>query len=125
VGTDYWDPFVEYIIRCIAASGGSSPYGNGTQEGAGYCEVGEIWAYFLQSTLYKDRYGGSLPDFGTNYFFRPQILRYLYERGMTREEIFNALKPNVTSLDDLQDELLSLYPERESQIRQVFNRYAR
>lgn len=122
-GTDYWESYVNYIIRSFIYGGGNE-YGSGTGEGAGLCEVGEIWAYFMESAMFKDRYGGSLPDVGTSFWFRPQILRYLYERGMTRAEIYRALKPKVTDLESFKDELASLYPERETQIRQVFNRYA-
>ncbi len=122
-GKDYWQEYIKYILRAYVYEGGSA-YGNGVSDGAGYCEVGEMWAYFMESALFKDRYGGSMPDVGTSYWFRPQIFRYLYERGMTRGEIFKALKPSVCSVDDLQDQLITLYPERETQIRQVFNRYA-
>lgn len=123
-GKEYWQEYIKYILRSFVYEGGSV-YGNGNGEGAGYCEVGEMWAYFMESALFRDRYGGSMPDVGTSFWFRPQILRYLYERGMTRGEIFKALKPSVTSADELQDELITLYPERETLIRQVFNRYAR
>ena len=44
---------------------------------------------------------------------------------MTRGEIFRALKSDVTSRDDLLEELIELYPDRESLIRQVFERYHR
>ena len=122
-GNDYWQEYIKYILSACVYEG--SAYGSGNGEGAGYCEVGEVWAYFMESVLFKDRYGGSMPDVGTSYWFRPQILRYLYERGMKCGDIFKALKPSVCSMDDLQDELITLYPERETQIRQVFNRYAR
>ena len=122
-GNEYWQQYIKYILASYVYEGGSA-YGNGTGDGAGYCEVGEIWAYFMESALFKDRYGGSMPDVGTSFWFRPQILRYLYERGMTRGQIFKALGPDVTSVKELEDKLLTLYPERETQIRQVFNRYA-
>jgi hypothetical protein len=84
-----------------------------------------MWGYFMESVLFKDRYGGDLPTFGTSFWFYPQIFRYLYERGVTCSGIFRALKSTVSSRDDLLDALLNLYPERESMITQVFNRYSR
>lgn len=123
VGNEYWQEYIKYVLRSFIYEGGDL-YGSGAGEGAGRCEVGEIWAYFMDSTMFKDRYGGSLPDTGTSYWFRPQILRYLYERGMTRGEIYRALSPDVTDIKGLKEKLISLYPERETQIRQVFNRYA-
>jgi len=122
-GKEYWQEYIKYILRSFVYEG-AQMYGSGSGEGAGCCEVGETWAYFLESTLFKDRYGGSLPDVGTSYWFRPQILRYLYERGTTRAEIFRALKAEVKSIEKLEDELIKLYPERETLIRQVFSRYA-
>lgn len=123
VGDDYWKEYVRYVLESYVRTG--EAYGDGRGDGAGYCEVGETWAYFMESTLYKERYGGGLPDLGTAWWFRPQILRYLYERGMTRGQMYKALNGDVCSMEDLQDELVSLYPDKESQIRQVFNRYSR
>ena len=44
---------------------------------------------------------------------------------MSRSEIFRALKPSVTSIDDLREELVTMFPEKESLIVQVFNRYGK
>lgn len=124
VGNAYWTPYIRYIIAAYLREG-KLAYGTGTQENAGYCEVGETWGYFMESVLFKERYGGSIPAFGTSFWFYPQIFRYLYERGMTRSEIFRALTPGVTDRDKLLSELVRLYPERERQLRQVFDRYSR
>lgn len=124
VGNAWWNRYVTYIIRSYVTEGRVA-YGNGASEDAGYCEVGEMWGYFMESVLFKDRYGGDLPTFGTSFWFYPQIFRYLYERGLTCSEIFRALKSDVTSRDDLLDALVMLYPERESTLTQVFNRYSR
>ena len=124
VGNAWWNPYITYVIRSYVTEGRQA-YGSGSGEDAGYCEVGEMWAYFMESVLFQDRYGGDLPAFGTSFWFYPQIFRYLYERGMTCADIYKALKPGVTSRDDLQDELVMLFPEQERTISQVFNRYSR
>ena len=124
VGNGYWNPYIRYIISAYLKEGREA-YGTGTLKDAGYCEVGEMWGYFMESVLYKDRYGGAVPAFGTSFWFYPQIFRYLYDRGMTCSEIYKALKSNVTGRDDLLSELIHLYPERESMLRQVFERYSR
>ncbi len=124
VGNAYWSPYIRYIIAAFLREG-KVAYGTGTLENAGYCEVGESWGYFMESVLYKERYGGSIPAFGTSFWFYPQIFRYLYERGMTRSEIFRALTPGVTDRDKLLSEMVRLYPERERQLKQVFERYSR
>ena len=124
VGNAWWNPYITYVIRSYVTEGRQA-YGNGSGEDAGYCEVGEMWAYFLESVLFQDRYGGDLPAFGTAFWFYPQIFRYLYERGMTCADLFKALKSEVTTRDDLLDALVTLFPEQERTIYQVFNRYSR
>lgn len=124
VGNDYWNHYIEYISQSYFQSAGQT-YGDGTGEGAGYCEVGETWAYYMESKLFAERYGGSMLPLGTSWWFFPQIFRGLDDRGFTRAELFAALTSDVHSRDALQKRLLSLYPERESLIRDLFNRYSR
>ena len=124
VGNDYWNPYIDYVIRTFITEG-QQAYGTGNGKGAGYCEVGEMWAYFMQSTLMKDRYSGSLMHFGNMYWFKPDILLYLYERGMSRAEIYHALSGDVTSLDDLKDQLIALFPAREKLIVETFRGYGK
>lgn len=124
VGSGFWTPYVQYIIRSYVTEG-QDPYGTGTSENAGYCEVGEMWGYFMQETLYKDHYGGTLGSFGNQFWFKPDIFSYLYERGMSRAEIYRALTKDVCDANDLKEELISRYPDREGMIEQVFTTYGR
>ena len=124
VGNAWWNPFITYILTSYITEG-KLVYGSGSGEDAGYCEVGEMWGYFMESVLFQDRYGGDLPAFGNGYWFYPQIFRYLYERGFTCADLFKSLKNTVTSRDDLQDTLVGLFSEQERTITQVFNRYSR
>lgn len=124
VGDSYWNRYIAYIALSYFATNGET-YGDGTGTNAGYCEVGEMWAYYLESKLYAGRYGGSMPPFGTSWWFYPQIFRLLDERGFTRAELFAALTAEVYSRERLQSRLLDLYPSRASVINQVFSRYAR
>ena len=98
-------------------------YGDGTGVGAGYCEIGEMWAYYVESKLYKERYGGTYPSFGTSYWFYPQIFRFLEERGMTTSDIFSVLTTDVVSKPELKSALMLAFPEQREMIEQVFNRY--
>ncbi len=124
VGNGFWSPYAGYILRSFILEGGTA-YGYGSGENAGLCEVGEMWAYFMAASLYKDRYGGSMPDFPSSLWFRPQILGLMYERGMSRADIFRALTPEVTGRDDFKEELIRLYKDRESLINECFARYER
>lgn len=121
-GKAYWNDYIEYIARSYLASGGDT-YGSGTEDHAGHCEVGEMWAYYVESLMHKERYGGGVPTYGTSYWFFPQVFRYLDARGMSRSEIFAALGADVSGRKQLQDRLTDLYPGRKVMIEQAFNRY--
>jgi hypothetical protein len=122
VGSAYWDRYIKYIMTSYVKTSGKT-YGDGTGDDAGVCEIGEMWAYYLESKMYKDRYGGSFPSFGTSYWFYPQIFRYLDERGVSCSEIFSVLGPGVESRADLKSALLTAYPKKRTVIEQVFGRY--
>jgi hypothetical protein len=122
VGLDYWNKYIKYIFESYLESGGMT-YGDGTGDNAGHCEIGEDCAYYLESKMYKERYGGVFPTFGTSYWFNPQIFRYLNERGLKTSELFSVLTSEVVSKADLKESLISAFPSRKSVIEQVFNRY--
>ena len=122
VGTGFWNKYIGYIISSYIKTGGMT-YGNGLQEGAGHCEVGEMWGYYMQSRTYKDRYGGAFPTYGTSYWFYPQIFRYLDERGVSPSEIFAVLDASVISRGTLKNALILAYPSKRDIIEQVFNRF--
>ena len=98
-------------------------YGVGTEKNHGYCEVGEMWAYYVQSILYRERYGSSDKMFGTQFWFSPQILMYLDDRGIDRYKIFPALSSDITDKDMLKQKLISMYPQSRSIITKAFLRY--
>ncbi len=123
VGKTYWDKYIEHIISSYLSSGGET-YGDGKESNAGYCEVGEMWGYFMQNSMYHDRYGGTMPSAGMTNWFHPQIFRYLEERGITKSQLFAALQSDVTSKELLKNKLLELYPDKAVIIRQVFTRYS-
>ena len=119
VGNTFWTPYIKYVVQSFILEGGNA-YGSGFQDGSGYCEVGEMWGYFMQESLYKDHYGGTIASFGNRFWFKPDIFTYLYERGMSRGQFFRCLRQEVTSLDDLHDELISQNPGQEQVINQTF-----
>lgn len=122
VGKDYWGRYIFFVLSSFIRSGGRM-YGLGEEEDAGYCEVGEMWGYYMQNRLYKDRYGEDKASFGTSYWFYPHIFLYLDERGLDRGRIFQALREPVNNRNALQEELESLYPEYGTIIDQAFERY--
>ena len=124
VGVDYWTPYVDYVIQSFVTAGGN-PYGSGSDDKAGYCEIGEMWGYFMQETLKKDRYGGTVKQFGNAFWFKPDIFTYLYEHGISRGELYRALTSEVTTMDDLKEQLITLLPDRETVIKQTFQHYGK
>ncbi len=122
VGRDYWDKYILFIIESFLRTGGKT-YGDGTERNAGYCEVGEMWAYYLESKIFKERYGGGFPSFGTSYWFYPQIFRFLDDRGLEAEDIFSVLDGDVVSRSVLKNALTLSFPEKRRIIDQTFSRY--
>lgn len=121
-GISYWNNYIYYIVDSFIKTGGMT-YGDGSGSRAGYCEIGECWAYFIESLMYNGRYGGSFPTFGSSYWFFPQIFRFLYERGMSTGELSSVLDGNVKSRQELKNALLGAFPSDRIVIEQVFSRY--
>ena len=122
VGTDYWNQLIHYIVSSFVTDGGHL-YGDGTGLGAGESGVSEMWAYYLSSEMFQERYGGAVPAFGSDFWFHPQIFRALDERGIHRSDIFRVLQEDVVSEESLKYALMAAMPYRRSLIEQVFNRY--
>lgn len=120
-GKDYWDKYIYNVLLSFVTSGFVT-FGSGTEDNHGYIEVAEMWAYYMQNRLHEDRFGGN-PDFGSSYWFSPQILMVLDNKGMDRFKIFSALGSDITDRDLFQAKLVSLYPESRSMINQAFGRY--
>lgn len=122
VGVDYWDNYINFIISSFVSSGFVT-YGTGVEENHGYCEVGEMWAYYVQAMLYNQRYQGEQVRYGEDYWFYPQIFHYLDDRGLGYHKIFAALSDDVDNRDILKKKLVSLYPQFKTTINQAFARY--
>ena len=122
VGNAYWDKLMGYVLTSFVTSGGVS-YGVGNEKDHGYCEIGEMWAYYVQTRFHRDRYPDSAQSFGTSFWFSPQIFFYLDERGLNRFRIFAALTSDIHDRTNLQQRLCNLYPEYKNAINQAFLRY--
>lgn len=123
VGTGYWDIYIKDILEGYVRSGFTDPYGNGTEENAGYCAVGEMWAYYLSSKLFEDRYHKGFATFGSGNWFYPQILASLGERGFSPNDIFSVLTEGVHDCEKLKNALIEKFPSRRQVVEQVFERY--
>ena len=122
VRSGFWNPYVSYILSSYLTTG--SCYGTGNGENAGYCEVGEMWAYHVENMVYKERYGSN-PRHGYSNWFHPEILATLEDGGVTRAQICASLKPSVKDVDAFRDELISVCPAKKTLITSTFKKYAR
>lgn len=121
-GIDYWNPYIWYIIESYITSSGQV-YGDGSAEDAGLCEVSEMWAYYMQSRMHKDRYGGTMPSYGTSFWFYPQIFRYLDERGLAPSQFLSVMDAQTVDRNILKQKLIEANPTKRMMIEQVFSRY--
>ena len=122
VGREYWENVIRFVLTSYVTSGFVT-YGVGTEENHGYCEVAEMWAYYLESKFYRERYSDTSVMFGTGYWFYPQILMFLDERGIGRSRIFSALTSDIVDSEGMRSKLISLYPESKGVINQAFERF--
>ena len=121
VGKAWWEKLIAYMVNSWIDSG--ELYGRGTETNHGYCEVAEMWAYYVETKLHCDRYPDNKLVFGTSWWFSPQVFFYLDERGLTRFKICEALTKDVTDRASLEEELIKRYPDFGTTIQVAFNRY--
>ena len=122
VGTGYWRNYATYILTSFIQTGDC--YGTGNGENAGCCEVGEMWAYYIENALYKERYG-SAAAYGLNYWFKPQILLDLEKGGVSRSDICASLGPDVNDANSLKEALLVYSPAKTALINKTFAKYSK
>ena len=121
VGKTYWDKYIMFILTSYVSS--EKVYGNGDEDNAGYCEVGEMWAYYMENMLYRDRYGDDSYARGTSWWFHPQIFMNLDSKGLNRSRIFACLTKDIKDLETLKEKLLKENGEFESYIEEAFDYY--
>lgn len=118
-GSGFWERYIKFILTSYLTSGFIT-YGVGTEKDHGYCEIGEMWAYYIESILFRERYGDKSAIFGNSYWFDPSILLDLDERGLPRQSIYKVLSQEVYDKETLRKKLLSMYPEMKTAINQSF-----
>lgn len=122
VGKEYWNSYMVYLLRSLV-NGIGDGYGSGTEENASYCEVAEMWAFFMQNLLWQDRYGGTYPSEGQDLWFHPEILSYIHDHGVSVSQIYASLDGEVTSRDEFQMALEEMCPSKSDMIQMAFAKY--
>ena len=124
VGKDWWASLAMALMESFVSAGKES-YGSGGQDGAGYVEVAQMWAFYMRNTVIRGRYGVSMPLEGTGWWFHPEIFHYMDERGLGPNELFRALTSEVRDIEGLKASLSALYPEKRTMIMQAFENYGK
>lgn len=122
VGNSYWNKYLEHVLSTYLINK-IMDYGSKGADYSGHCEVAEMWAYYLETQMYNERYNSDSATRGTAYWFYPQILRYIEDRGVSKAEIFKALGSDINTKDLLYNKFISLYPSKSEMIEQAFKRY--
>ncbi|MGN0202023.1 MAG: hypothetical protein ACI399_03855 [Candidatus Cryptobacteroides sp.] len=121
VGTEYWNTLISYVLQSFLISG--SCYGTGNGEYAGYCEISEMWAYYLERNIINQRYDSERAY--PAYWFHPEILDGLEELGLTPSMILASMGRSVTDTDSFKSTLSTAYPSLKSSIQQLFKAWSR
>lgn len=125
VGSIYWNRYISYIASCWLRDNGN-PYGDGTLNDNGVCEVGEMWGYAMEHIYGHEKYDGTIMESenypgSTTYFFKPAIFWNIYKYGiLNKAQIFAALTNDVDNLPKLRRKLISLYPSKADKIEILF-----
>lgn len=120
-GSSFWNKYIVYVLKSSVFDG--DMYGNGTRENAGHCEVGEMWAYYMEDLLYEERYEATNPGSYHKFWFNPRILRDLNDKGINRAMIMQAMDARANGKESLKNNLISLYPDSKVLIEQTFNEF--
>lgn len=118
----WWADVFDYEFRCILESG--APYGNASSSGNGPCGVTEMWAYTMGYYLSDTTYSGCRLDFPgkkEKYWFKPDALWELIIYGnITCQQAANCLKPEIKSVDDFVNRLISNNPTKKNIIKYLY-----
>lgn len=120
VGVDFWRKYATYILTSFINYGDA--YGSGNGENAGYCEVGEMWGYYMENALCKERYGKNF-EYGSSYWFKPQIFSELESGGVRRSDICASLGYYTNDIRTLKSSLLENCAANSALIDKTFAKY--
>ena len=106
-GSQYWLNIMDYITFHGA-------YGNGNGKFAGYVEVAEMWAYYIDDRFMAIRRGFRPPPYvsppSSGHWIKPDRMRRTVDDARySLKELYSALRPNVASSCALQAELIQRY----------------
>jgi hypothetical protein len=133
VGVGYWQRYVAGIVLCAAKRSDLYGTSESTTVYSGYIGVGEMWGYFMEEAMLAQwkGYEFSKENVKYNYWFKPQVYGYLYEknekvsgnRHLQIKDIYKCLNSSVTTQYKLKKELISKNPSKKNEIEYAFKLY--
>lgn len=115
-GNSYWCRYINYVI----SFGG---YGNKDNHNAGVVGIGEMWGYYMEGKLMQMEFNSNSYYGGTDYWFKPQIIRLLVEgAGFSTKEIYACFNSSIDSHSKLKQALINKY-NKDIQVNSIFSRY--
>jgi hypothetical protein len=120
VGKSYWSTLAGRMLSSLAMTG--DEYGTGNGENEGMIGVSEMWGYFMEYSLYKDRYGREVPS-KDDHWFHPEALQELEQKGVTKKDMYFALNSNVRDIETYFEYLAKSCPSKKAVINRVYKQY--
>lgn len=120
---DWWWNYLQYVAKSLAVSTLQDGYGSRGDTGFEYAEIAEMYAFFCENVLLRRRYADMALIDGTTYWFFPQLLMYLEERGLGLEQLAAVFTSDVSDMETLRAKLLSYYPQFKTVITEAYARY--
>ncbi len=120
VGSEFWNQYILFFI--LHGTNDDKPYGERTDSFSSICEVGEMWAYFLEEIFVAEHFNRvenlSLPN---EWFDESiEIIWDLHQELLDRGEIFNAFMSGVTNVDSLKSKMKLQNPSEDIYIDIIF-----
>jgi len=120
---DWWWSYLQFVLKSLADSTLQDTYGTRGDAGFEYAEISEMYAFYCEHVLCKRRYRDLQEFNGTTYWFYPQLLMYLDDRGLGLEKLAVIFTEDVTDMETLRAKLLSYYPQFKTVINEAYARY--
>lgn len=120
VGMSYWSTMAEKMLLNYITTG--DEYGTGNGELDGMCGVSEMWAYFMEYSIYKQRYYREIPD-KRDFWFHPEALLDLEQNGISKKDLYFALASDVKDIKTFYEYLEQSCPGKKSIIDRVYKQY--
>lgn len=120
----WWADVINYEVTCGVLNGGSHPYEHPSIPKEGKVGVTEMWAHAVGHICQYEHLGEQVKSYPhTNkYWFAPETICELYNRGLSFGQISACMSMNVYTLEDFKNELIDKNNNFSYLINYLFNK---